>query len=546
VNPFAQDREADERAIEAQFRRVVEHLPVVVYIESMEGGPGVPGTLLYASPQIEALLGITAREWMEGPLSWTDLLHPDDRDRVRAECERAVANDAPFTATEYRMCAPDGRIVWIRDEAQIVRDEEGRPLHWQGIMIDITQRKAEEERGRATEEKFRTLVEQLPAIVYREDISEDGLNVTYVSPFIKELLGSTRDEWIANPDSWANSVHPDDREVVTKEYDRTAESREPFSMEYRMIAKDGRVVWVQDEARVVSEGQGKGVHWQGVITDVTRHKRAEELEHDLLAEKEASERLREADDLKNTLLRAVSHDLRTPLAAILGIASTLARPDLELPSEERRELSERIAVNARRLDRMVTDMLDLDRMSRGALQPAFAPVDAGRLVRDLVAGSDLVTGRRLQLDTAPLTVPADAAMLERIVENLLGNSAKHTPGDSRIWVRVERVDEGVQIVVEDDGPGVPPEDRDRIFETFARGASTTSNATAVRSTGVGLAVVKRFAELHGGRAWVEDREGGGASFHVTLSDDPARAADDSILGAQPAATALSSSEASQA
>jgi signal transduction histidine kinase len=282
------------------------------------------------------------------------------------------------------------------------------------------------------------------------------------------------------------------------------------------------------------------------MMEVTQQKRTEQLERDLAGEQQASELLRDADDLKNTMLRAVSHDLRTPLAAILGIASTLARPDLELPLTERRELSERIAVNARRLDRMVTDMLDLDRMARGALAPAFAPVDVGHLVRDMVAGSDLVTGRRLQLDTAPITVPADAAMVERIVENLLGNSAKHTPGDSRIWVRVERVDGGVLIVIEDDGPGIPAEDRERIFETFAHGASTGGGATPVRSTGVGLAVVQRFAELHGGRAWVQDREGGGASFHVTLSDDPAHATDLLDPEAQPAATVRSSSEASQA
>lgn len=538
MDPYAHDGSANDREIEAHFRRVVEHLPVIVYMEGVDGEPGMPGSLLYASPQVEAVLGVSVREWLDDPVAWAKQFHPDDRERVRSEFAQADP-DATFV-TEYRMFARDGHTVWFRDESVLVRDDEGTPLYWQGIMHDITERKEIEDRHRETEERFRTLVEQLPAVVYREDITQAGLEVTYVSSFIEELLGVPSQEWIANPDSWAASIHPDDGDVVTREYDRTAETREPFSMEYRLIARDGHVVWVRDESRVVREGDGEGTHWQGVMVDVTQRKRAEELEQDLAAEQQASEVLRDADDLKNTMLRAVSHDLRTPLAAILGIASTLARPDLDLPPEERRELSGRIAVNARRLDRMVTDMLDLDRMARGALAPAFAPVDVGHLVRELVAGSDLVAGRRLQLDTAPIVVPADAAMLDRVVENLLANSAKHTPGDSRIWVRVQRVDDGVLIVVEDDGPGIPLEDRERIFDTFSQGA------TPVRSTGVGLAVVKRFAEFHGGRAWVEDREGGGASFRVTLSDDPAQGAVPRPPEGQPVATVLSSSEASQA
>ena len=106
-------------------------------------------------------------------------------------------------------------------------------------------------------------------------------------------------------------------------------------------------------------------------------------------------------------------------------------------------------------------------------------------------------------------------MVERIVENLLTNAVKHTPGDSRIWVRVERTDEGALISVEDDGPGIPPEDRLRVFEPFVQGATVTPGGV-----GVGLALVAKFAELHDGRAWVQERAGGGASFRVLLAFEP--------------------------
>ncbi|HTG46612.1 MAG TPA: HAMP domain-containing sensor histidine kinase, partial [Actinomycetota bacterium] len=238
----------------------------------------------------------------------------------------------------------------------------------------------------------------------------------------------------------------------------------------------------------------------------------------------------------------VSHDLRTPLAAILGLAVTMERDDIDLSIEETRDMSGRIAQNARKLDRIVSDFLDLERMNRGIAEPSFELLDIGGLVREIVANSDLVTDRRLALDVAPIMVKADARMIERIVENLLGNTVKHTPGDSRIWVRVERMDEGVLIAVEDDGPGVAPEERARIFESFRQGSGAASGS------GVGLALVARFAQLHDGRAWVEDRPGGGASFRVLLATDPTSHANRVDLTEldDPQATGTTSSEESQA
>jgi signal transduction histidine kinase len=151
------------------------------------------------------------------------------------------------------------------------------------------------------------------------------------------------------------------------------------------------------------------------------------------------------------------------------------------------------------------------------LTATFMPTDIGAFVRELVAGADVVAGRRLDLDTAPLTIPADVVMVERIVDNLLRNAVRHTPGDSRIWVRVERMGDGALLTVEDDGPGVAPEDRGRIFDAFKQGGGPGLD----KGVGIGLAVVARFATMHGGRAWVEERPGGGASFRVFLSGSAA-------------------------
>jgi len=222
--------------------------------------------------------------------------------------------------------------------------------------------------------------------------------------------------------------------------------------------------------------------------------------------------------MKNTFLQAVSHDLRTPLAAILGLAITLERRDVQLEAADAQDLARRIADNARRLDRLVTNLLDLDRLARGIVTPKLQPTDVGTLVRRVVAESDLIADSRLRTDIASVTIPVDAAKVERIVENLLANTVRHAPVSSTVWIGVREERDGVTILVEDDGPGIAPDLVESIFEPFRQGPDAPQHSPGV---GVGLTLVRRFAELHGGRAWVEGREGGGASFRVFLPAEPA-------------------------
>jgi signal transduction histidine kinase len=119
------------------------------------------------------------------------------------------------------------------------------------------------------------------------------------------------------------------------------------------------------------------------------------------------------------------------------------------------------------------------------------------------------------VEAPPLRLAADAPKLERIIENLLVNAAKHTPAGTTIWVRLHAHYDGVLLLVEDEGPGVPAQLRERIFQPFHQGPNLADHAPG---SGIGLALVAQFASLHGGRAWVEDRIGGGASFRVFLPD----------------------------
>jgi PAS domain S-box-containing protein len=487
---------------QARFREFVEQVPAIVYLREPDDDPVRPGRIIYVSPQVEQVLRVTPGEWTGDPTTWWEHLHPDDRAGVRSAFLQAEAGDTKISI-EYRMRGRGGTQVWFRDEAVPVRGTDGARA-WQGIMLNVTAQKEAEAALLEAESRYRALIEQSPMISYLDAVDDSG--TIYISPQATEILGYSPEEFYADPGLWTRMVHAEDLVLLDDD---------PLDAEYRIIAKDGRIVWVHDLARLIADETGTPRYWQGVLIDLTARREAEALRQDLEQERTEAERLRAEDEMKTTFLQAVSHDLRTPLAAILGLAVTLDRHQANLEEGEIHDLTGRIAGNARRLDRLVADFLDLERLQRGAAVPELRPLDLGRLVREWVATTDLVADRRITLDVAPVSIRADPAMVERIIENLLGNSVKHTPREASIWVRVNPVEGGgALLTVEDDGPGIPPEERDRIFEPFRQGSR------AGAGSGVGLALVARFAALHGGRAWVTGRPGGGASFKVTLAGEP--------------------------
>jgi PAS domain S-box-containing protein len=293
------------------------------------------------------------------------------------------------------------------------------------------------------------------------------------------------------------------------------------------VTRDGRIYDLAISALPDRQRQPGG-HLV-VARDVTERRQVEErlcaaLNHERVAtdrlavaldrERAAAEHLRTLDELKSGFLQAVSHDLRTPLASVLGISLTLQRGRGRLTPADTEDLLGRLAANARRLDRILTGLLDLDKLDRGIVELRREPVDLASLVAGVVSeASEELTAHPVSLELLPIQVVADAAKVERIVENLLANAARHTDPGTPIWVRVEPYDRWALLCVDDAGPGIPPEQRESIFRPFQRGPG---GATYAPGSGVGLALVAQIASLHEGQAWVEDRVGGGASFRVLL------------------------------
>ena len=487
------------REAEIRYRALIETLPAITYVDVLDGADYSTWPTAYISPQVESILGFTAAEWIAEPGLWESRLHPDDHDWV-VEIDRSIFQAGRPTSLEYRLIARDGRVVWIEDESVLIADERGVPRFEQGVMLDVTARKRAEERGVAAEAKYRTLVEQLPAVVYLGEYGEEG-DWLYISPAIEKILGYTPEEWLEHPAPLGTLAHPDDLPAVRAAEEESLRTGEPLHAEYRMKAKDGRWVWILDEAAVVRDEHDAPLFMQGVMYDMTERKRVEE-------------RLVALDRLKNTLLHTLSHDLKEPLTAILGAASTLERLEHTLEEDERKHLLQTLVARTKGMNSLLTDLLDLDRLDQGIVEPRRFPVDLGHLTSELVSRTDVLRGRPVELEAARLLANVDPAKVERMLENLLSNAARHTTSETRIWVRVEAAEGGALLVVEDDGEGIPDDQKTMIFEAFRRGSSTAAGS------GIGLSLVARFAELHGGSAWVEDRPGGGSSFRVFLPDAP--------------------------
>jgi len=272
-------RKAAEQSLgesEERLRTLVERMPAVTYVQQATA----PEAVTYVSPQMEDLLGYKPEECTSDPQHWVKVIHPEDRGRVLAEEKRSNETGEPFTM-EYRQFAKDGRVVWVRDDATLVRDDERKPLYWLGVQTDVTESRLTEARLGEAEARYRALVERVPVAIYRQEIDHHGA-VSYISPQIEAITGYAPGEY-ADPNLWVRTMHPDDRQRVLDEDERTDRTGEPFRVEFRKFTRDGRLVWLRDEAVLVRDEAGEPLYWQGVVQDITERKVLEgRLKHQAL------------------------------------------------------------------------------------------------------------------------------------------------------------------------------------------------------------------------------------------------------------------------
>ena len=264
--------EAAHREAEERYRTLVEQMPAVTYVDPVDD----PDTSLYTSPQIERMLGYTPEEWMDGKL-WPKRLHPEDRERVLAADERFERGSDGVFDEEYRLLAKDGSVVWVREEAVLVRDGQGAPLYWQGIMHDVTERRGAEEALRRSEERYRNVVEVQTELVCR---FLPDLTLTFVNDAYARYFGKRSEELIGS--GLLDHVYEEDRAYHQGQLVRLSPESPTATVEERVLTPRG-MRWLQWTDTAIFDGEGRTVEYQSVGRDVTERREAEErLEHQAL------------------------------------------------------------------------------------------------------------------------------------------------------------------------------------------------------------------------------------------------------------------------
>ena len=409
---------------------------------------------------------------------------------------------------EIKNRAKDGTFYWVDMTLVPLLNAQGKPHQYVAIQQDISDRKLAEEALRESEERFRSLSACSPVGIFLTDTQ--GL-CTYTNPCCQTIAGFTFAEALGV--SWAEAVHPEDRERVLIGWSAyTREGRE-YSDECRFQTHEGIVRWVHVRSSPMFSDQRELIAHVGTVEDITERKQAEAgLCQALAKEKELS-------DLKSRFITTASHEFRTPLSIISSSAGLLLDYGDKLDEQKKLKHLQRVQSSVNYMTQLLEDVLLINRAEVGKLEFNPAPLNWIAFCRELVEELQLSmqTNHRIALqidDMAVLNpqVEMDEKLLRQILSNLLSNAIKYSPIGSTIHFDLAYQNEAAVFQIRDEGIGIPAEDQEKLFELFHR----AKNVGNIPGTGLGLAIVKKYLDLQGGKISVDSDIGIGTQFTVTI------------------------------
>lgn len=450
---------------------------------------------------VEAITGHPVEEFFNRPDLITSIVHPDDQHLLQAEVFEAGR------PTDVRWLHRDGRVVWTRQRHVPVRDVEGAMIGIEGLAYEITEARQAEIALRASHERL-VEAERLARVGHWEYSLRERRAI--FSDMVYEIFGLEQGNLGSDIDGFLRRIHREDRPAIVRM--SALGDGEPFEREVRVVMDDGSIRWVQIRGRVEHDEHDIPALVLGTMLDITERKAAQEAVLAMLQrERDIAEELRAVSEMKETFLTAISHEMRTPLTTLLGFSQLLER-DRDFTDEQRRDFAFRISNSAKQLERLLSDVLDVDRLRRGVLEPRVHRADLAEVVQAAVDRTELGRGGRpVTIDLQPVELDLDVAWTERAVENLLRNVTKHTPPEAPAWVRVTQDDAEAWVEIEDGGPGIPADVRKAIFEPFEQGPNAPQHSPGI---GLGLTLASHLVKLQGGSIELVDRSGTGCLFRM--------------------------------
>jgi two-component system, cell cycle sensor histidine kinase and response regulator CckA len=458
------------------------------------------GEYVYVNSEYARMCGHESATAMLGK-PWRDVSNPEDTSRSETEIRESLERRGKWFG-ELILHDQNGKTLPV--EMAITAMSDGGVVC---VCRDLTERVRAERAQAAAESKYQMIVERVAAISYIAELGMEG-RWLYVSPQIENILGYTQDEWFADSRNWVRFVHPDDHAAV-RDAEESCTKGLAFQAEYRVIRKDGRMVWVSDSAVVVEGPEGKPV-MEGIIVDITERKQLE-------GQLQQSRRM----EAVGRLAGGIAHDFNNLLTIIKGYTE-LAVQRKDLPPSVRADI-EHIDDASERAAGLVRQLLAFSR--KQVLQPKN--LDLNAVVLGLEKLLQRLIGEDIEMKTAVAaglgTIKADPAQVEQVLMNLVVNARDAMPQGGRMIVETSNVDldrlyasehvsvkpgRYVMLAVSDSGIGMSPETIAHIFEPFF----TTKGGT--KGTGLGLATVYGIVKQSGGYIWVYSEPEKGSTFKV--------------------------------
>lgn len=354
--------------------------------------------------------------------------------------------------------------------------------------------------------RFSELAEHTTDAIFVLEARPD-LEVAYLSPAMEELTGHSRDQLLADPTIMAGLLGPDDHAKL----EPLLQHQGADAVLLRCRRADATSRWVEVTTTVLADDEGRVRLVQGVARDVDHVIRTRQaLQEALQREQQAAAEARQVSELKSTFLTAISHEVRTPLTAVVGFADMLAS-DMPLSDQQASELTGRLRDRAHDLQRLLLDVLDLDRLLSHDLHADARRTPLRQVVAEVVAAA---ATDRIQTVVADLDVHCDPDHLRRILEDLLDNALRHTPPNTPITIETHTDGDRVVLVIEDRGPGVPDEYKQRVFRPFTHGPEAAEAPSP--GSGLGLTLARELATVNDGTVTLGDAPDGGTRVTVRL------------------------------
>jgi PAS domain S-box-containing protein len=454
------------------------------------------------NPSAVRTYGYSREEFLS--MTIKDIRPPED---VAALLESAtrMLQDTEFSGV-WRHCKKDGTLMDV--------EITSHPLMYEGrdarlvVAVDITKHKKAENALRESEELFRLLVSEVTdyAILM---LDPEGRIVSW-NAGAERIKGYRSDEIIGKHFSCFYTTEDLESGKPAHELKVAAELGQFEDTGWR-IRKDGSRFWANVVITAIYDKTGCLRGFGKVTRDITERKRTEEL---LMHAKEEAER---ANKFKDQFLSTMSHELRTPLNAVLGFSDLLADERYGPLNDRQQRYVSHIHTGGKHLLKLISDILDLSKIEAGRMELAREDVVLASAFSEVISALHPLAEKKsqalLQQVEPRLQVHADAMRIKQILMNLVGNAIKFTPEGGRIELAARQVDNLVRVEVRDNGPGIPLEQQQRIFEAFFR---LTQTGSATEGTGLGLAITSRLVELHGSKLGIESLPGEGTCFYFSL------------------------------